>query len=64
MRTGYVSKRCSDILICSSNLFMGRTMSWKTCFVKVMALIPGVVVNLRNAGLGGRSHPKSKRKRG
>ena len=50
--------------ICSSSLLMGRTMSWKTCLVKVMALTAGVVVNFMKAGLGGSIQPRRKRKRG
>ena len=43
---------------------MGRTMSWNTCLVKVMALTAGVVVNFMKAGLGGSIQPRRKRKRG
>ena len=52
------------LLIWSSSLLMGKTMSWKTCLVKVMALTAGVVVNFMKAGLGGSIQPSRKRKRG
>lgn len=38
-------------------------MSWNTWRVKVKALTPGVVVNFRNAGFGGSSHPKNNLKK-
>jgi len=38
---------------------MGLFISQRlTCLVNVIALIPGVVVNLRKAGFGGSSQPK------
>ena len=43
---------------------MGRTMSWKTCLVKVMARTTGVVVSFMKAGLGGSIQPRRKRKSG
>ena len=45
-------------------LLIGKTISWKTCLVKVMARITGVVVNFMKAGLGGSIHPSKARKRG
>ena len=52
------------MLIWSSSLLMGKTMSWKTCLVKVMALTVAVVVSFMKAGLGGSIQPSRKRKRG
>ena len=45
-------------------LLIGKTISWKTCLVKVMARTVGVVVSFMKAGLGGSIQPSSSRNSG
>jgi hypothetical protein len=57
----YYSISIAMISFHMTNIVMEFVKSQKllACLVNVMARIPGVVVNFKNAGLGGRSHPKS-----
>ena len=62
-RKGY-SDEYKTMVKSPTYLLIGKTMSWKTCFVNVNALTKGVVVNFINAGLGGSIQPRKNKNNG